>query len=306
MFGYVLDEVFTHHRAPVGTSRAAGAGRGRARCAARGRDRGARAARRRSGWRATRSSRACTAAAYLDELDEGGARQDRLARRRHVLSRRARGTPRARRPARSTELATRRARRASSTQGIAVVRPPGHHADARSRDGLLPAQQRRGRGGGRARGGCGARRDRRLGRPPRQRHAGHLLGRSERAVPVGAPVPVLPGHRRADGDRRRPRRSGATVNVGLPGGCGRRRLRRGVRSRVRAGARDSSRPTSILVSAGFDAFEHDPLAGDARHARGLRGDGDAGCARSPSELRGGRIVAVLEGGYDLDGLARRA
>jgi acetoin utilization deacetylase AcuC-like enzyme len=56
------------------------------------------------------------------------------------------------------------------------------------------------------------------------------------------------------------------------------------------------------VSAGFDAFEHDPLAGMrvtkggfAAMARRLR--------RAADRHAGGRIVTVLEGGYDLDGLA---
>ena len=54
--------------------------------------------------------------------------------------------------------------------GFALVRPPGHHALARARDGLLRLQQRRGRGSRRtARARHRARGDRRLGRAPRQR-----------------------------------------------------------------------------------------------------------------------------------------
>ena len=60
-------------------------------------------------------------------------------------------------------------------QGVALLRPPGHHATRDQGDGLLPPEQRRRRRRRRARGGLGARRDRRLGRAPRQRHAGHLL-----------------------------------------------------------------------------------------------------------------------------------
>jgi acetoin utilization deacetylase AcuC-like enzyme len=62
------------------------------------------------------------------------------------------------------------------------------------------------------------------------------------------------------------------------------------------------KPDLVLVSAGFDAFEHDPLAGMrvtfagfAAMARRLRSVAD--------RVARGRIVAVLEGGYDLDGLA---
>src|SRR5262245_20470712 len=94
---------------------------------------------------------------------------------------------------------------------------------------------------------------------------------------------------------------GATVNVGLP-----------------SGATDADyapvfdhgfvpklvafEPDLVLVSAGFDAFVHDPLAGMrvttarfAAMARRLRAVAEQ-CA-------GGRIIAVLEGGYDLTGLA---
>ena len=76
--------------------------------------------------------------------------------------------------------------------GAAAGAPRG----ARSRDGLLPLQQRRRRRRARARAGRGEGRDRRLRRPPRQRHAAHLRGRSARPLHLDAPVPVLPGHRR--------------------------------------------------------------------------------------------------------------
>ena len=75
--------------------------------------------------------------------------------------------------------------RAQRVRAGAPARAPRR---ARPRDGLLPAQQRgHRRRGGPARG-RGARADRRLGRPPRQRHAGHLRGARRRALHVGAPV----------------------------------------------------------------------------------------------------------------------
>ena len=206
MLGYILDEVFVHHRAPSGHP-----------------ERPARAEavrdaldRRRHRERAARhvATRMATdeelvrvhAAAYLDELASGRAGQDRLARRRHLLlaghlGRRARGrrldgAARARRPARP-----------SSSQGIAVVRPPGHHATRDRAMGFCLLNNVAAAAAAARAARRRARRDPRLGRPPRQRHAGHLLGRSERAVPVGPPVPVLPGHRRGDRDRRRRARS---------------------------------------------------------------------------------------------------
>ena len=63
-----------------------------------------------------------------------------------------------------------------------AVRPPGHHATRDAGDGLLLLQQRRGRGAPCARRARpGARGDRRLRRPPRQRHRGHHRRRRARA-----------------------------------------------------------------------------------------------------------------------------
>jgi acetoin utilization deacetylase AcuC-like enzyme len=94
---------------------------------------------------------------------------------------------------------------------------------------------------------------------------------------------------------------GATVNVGLPSGCGDAEYA-AVFDHVFLPKLAQFRPTLLLISAGFDAFQHDPLAGmKVTHA---------GFAAMAHRLRGaanrwseGRIVAVLEGGYDLDGLS---
>jgi acetoin utilization deacetylase AcuC-like enzyme len=63
------------------------------------------------------------------------------------------------------------------------------------------------------------------------------------------------------------------------------------------------RPDIILVSAGFDAHRDDPLAGllleDSDYlwlGQAIRGQAD--------ELAGGRVVSLLEGGYDVQALAR--
>ena len=94
---------------------------------------------------------------------------------------------------------------------------------------------------------------------------------------------------------------GATINVGLPSGAGDTDYA-AVFDHVFLPALAKFRPDLVLVSAGFDAFEHDPLAGMrvthagfAAMAQRLRALADRHAA--------GRIVAVLEGGYDLDGLA---
>lgn len=68
-------------------------------------------------------------------------------------------------------------------------------------------------------------------------------------------------------------------------------------------ALDAHRPDLILISAGFDAHERDPLgsillvADDFAWATGKIADiADKHCK--------GRIVSMLEGGYDLEGLAK--
>ena len=62
-------------------------------------------------------------------------------------------------------------------------------------------------------------------------------------------------------------------------------------------------PDLILVSAGFDIYENDPLGGMR-----VTPEGFAGLTRSLMEIAGkccnGKIVFTLEGGYDLTGLRK--
>ena len=70
-------------------------------------------------------------------------------------------------------------------------------------------------------------------------------------------------------------------------------------------ALDEAAPELILISAGFDAHEQDPLAQLA-----LQDDDyawvTAELMRIADAHAGGRVVSTLEGGYDLDALARSA
>jgi len=61
-------------------------------------------------------------------------------------------------------------------------------------------------------------------------------------------------------------------------------------------------PDIILVSAGFDAHERDPLAQLELTDRDFRWITDA-VVDLAGEVCGGRVVSVLEGGYDLQALA---
>ena len=70
---------------------------------------------------------------------------------------------------------------------------------------------------------------------------------------------------------------------------------------------DSFAPDLILVSAGFDAHEGDPVAEPGQR---LQADDFAWTTRAIVEVAkarcGGRVVSSLEGGYGLDALARSA
>jgi acetoin utilization deacetylase AcuC-like enzyme len=62
------------------------------------------------------------------------------------------------------------------------------------------------------------------------------------------------------------------------------------------------RPDLVLVSAGFDAHERDPLAG-MRLTTGAFGAMTGALRRAAEDCCGGRIALVTEGGYDLRALA---
>jgi acetoin utilization deacetylase AcuC-like enzyme len=62
------------------------------------------------------------------------------------------------------------------------------------------------------------------------------------------------------------------------------------------------KPELILVSAGFDAYKDDPLAA-MRVEAACFGRLTASIATIADECCGGRVVAITEGGYDLKGLA---
>ncbi len=154
-----------------GTGRDARAGRARAQRRLHRRDR-----RRRAGERAA--------------LPRPGHRaQPALAGRREARGRRGRARGRPRDVRRVQDRVLRRA----------AARPP---RGAASRDGLLPLQQHRRRHRARARAPRPvARRGDRLRRPPRQRHRGHLRGRSPGADGLHVPASALPVLRRPPGAR---------------------------------------------------------------------------------------------------------
>jgi acetoin utilization deacetylase AcuC-like enzyme len=93
---------------------------------------------------------------------------------------------------------------------------------------------------------------------------------------------------------------GATVNIPLAAGAGNSEYLTALAERVLPEL-DRFRPDVMLVSAGFDAHRRDPLGGMT-----LDREGYAAITSRPADraqtLCQGRWVAVLEGGYDLQAL----
>ncbi len=111
--------------------------------------------------------------------------------------------------------------------------------------------------------------------------------------------PFYPG----TGDAReagRGRGLGFTLNVPLPAGSGDVEYLKAFREVLRP-AIDRFRPEAILISAGFDAHRDDPLAGMRVTAAGYAGITAVVVEAAAAHCRG-RIVSLLEGGYDLDAL----
>ena len=119
----------------------------------------------------------------------------------------------------------------------------------------------------------------------------------------GHPEYVYPGtgfeHERGSGPG-----EGATLNLPMYPGSGDDDYKRAFDERVLP-ALENYRPRFVLISAGFDAHRLDPLA-----PLNLESQSYAWMTRAVMDLAeeyaDGRIVSVLEGGYDLDALAESA
>lgn len=98
--------------------------------------------------------------------------------------------------------------------------------------------------------------------------------------------------------------TGTTLNIPLPARSGGETALAEWDARV-GPAIDAFRPQFLLVSAGFDAREGDPIGGlcwsDETFARMTRR-----CVTMAEQWCGGKIVSVLEGGYHPAGLASAA
>ncbi len=115
--------------------------------------------------------------------------------------------------------------------------------------------------------------------------------------------PLYPGTGRADETGEGPG-AGTTMNRPFPAGSGRDRILGAVQEALLPAA-DRFRPELVLISAGFDSRAGDPLGRFTLTDRDF-----ADLTRAIMEIAdrhaGGRVVSVLEGGYNLEGLALAA
>lgn len=186
-------------------------------------------------------------------------------------------------------------------RGLALIRPPGHHAEAdRAMGFCLFNNAAVAAAAARARGAA------RVAVLDWDVHHGNGTQHIFQADPsvmylsvhqypfypgTGAPTEV------GDGAGR-----GATINVGLPAGAGDAEMLDAF-DRVFVPALVGFRPDLLLVSAGFDAHRADPLAGLRVSDAGYRAMAERLCGVADL-VAGGRLVALLEGGYDLGALSR--
>jgi acetoin utilization deacetylase AcuC-like enzyme len=95
---------------------------------------------------------------------------------------------------------------------------------------------------------------------------------------------------------------GTTLNVPLSAGSGDAEFLAGITEKLIPAAQ-KYHPEFIIISAGFDAHTEDPLAGLQVTDAGFK-EASRLVKKLAEEECGGKLVSVLEGGYNLDVLGR--
>ncbi len=183
--------------------------------------------------------------------------------------------------------------------GIALVRPPGHHAERDRAMGFclfnnvaIAAAHLRQRG------------IRRLIIVDWDLHHGngtqHVFEHDPDVLYVSThQYPFYPGTGALD-EVGTGAGAGRTLNLPFPSGFGDAEFVRAFHEVVLPVGRQFA-PEFVLVSAGFDADIRDPLGGLQVTPAGFAAMASA-CNQLANETAGGRIAVVLEGGYDLDAI----
>jgi acetoin utilization deacetylase AcuC-like enzyme len=94
---------------------------------------------------------------------------------------------------------------------------------------------------------------------------------------------------------------GFTKNIPMPGGTGDADYLRAVEDDI-VRIIDDYRPDAILLSSGFDAHRRDPLGG-MRVTERAYGEITRRIVEVANRHTHGRVLSLLEGGYDMEGLA---
>jgi len=185
-------------------------------------------------------------------------------------------------------------------RAFAAVRPPGHHAERSRAMGFcylanlaIAARYLRSRHG-----------VERLAVYDFDVHHGngtqHLFEERCDVVFVSThQYPFYPGTGAAS-ERGRGAGEGCTVNVPLAAGCDDGAFARALEESVLP-ALEAARPDVLLVSAGFDAWRSDPLGGLRWSEESYRRIGEA-LGELAARRCGGRVLTLLEGGYDVEAL----
>jgi acetoin utilization deacetylase AcuC-like enzyme len=199
---------------------------------------------------------------------------------------------------------TRAVMQGTIDRGIALVRPPGHHATERRSMGFclfnnaaLAAQWALDDGGAR-----------RVAILDIDVHHGNgtqdIFWNDPRVLYISThQFPFYPGTGNWN-EVGGPDAQGANVNIPLPAWAGERAFDLAF-ERVVLSALARFAPDLLLISVGFDAYWRDPLAQLQLTPAGYRRCVDEAIAACASTT-GGKTVVVLEGGYDLEGIGRCA